>query len=162
EAAAVAAGARAEDVTGDDAGAAGGVGGHLLERPAHVGQQVLAELLAVDLGGQGQAQESFAVPVRLQLVRGDQVRAEGGGGVLALARAEAHPHLRALEVPRGPVVEDGVADDVVAGLFGGEVAALPTDHGAHFEFEVEHGRTGGYGGAVPVAVDRVRIGEVEG
>src|SRR5690242_17028476 len=35
----------------------------------------------------------------------------------------AHAHLGGLQVAGGPVVEDRVADDVVTGLFGGEVAA---------------------------------------
>ena len=77
------------------------------------------------------------VAVLLQLVGGDEVRTEGGGGVLALAGAEADLHLGGLEVAGRPVVEDGVADDVVAGLLGGEVAALAADDGGDFEFEVE-------------------------
>ena len=44
QAPAVAAGSGAENVTGADLRAAGGVGDELLERPAHIGQQVVADL----------------------------------------------------------------------------------------------------------------------
>ncbi len=141
---------------------AGGVCGHLLEGPTHVGQQVLADDLAVDLGGQRQTQESVAVAVGLQLVRGDEVGAEGGGGVLALAGAETDLHLAGLEVAGGPVVVDGVADDVVAGLLGGEVTALAADDGRYFEFEVQCLAAGWHRDVVVSADDRVGVGEVEG
>ena len=78
--------------------------------------------------------------------------AQGGGGVLALAGAEAHPHLGGLQVAGGPVVEDRVADDVVAGPLGREVAALTPDDGGDLQLpearlalvdeDVGHGRAG--------------------
>ena len=75
EAAAVAAGAGAEDVAGADLGAAGGVGDQVLERPAHVGQQVLADLDAVDRHRHVEGEEAVGVAVGLELVGGDQPRA---------------------------------------------------------------------------------------
>src|SRR5690606_7442741 len=103
EAAAVAAGARAEHVARADPGAARGVADQLLERPPHVGQQVAADLDAADGDAHLQREEPVRVAEGLELVRGDQPRPEGGGGVLALGRAELDLHLAALQVARRPV-----------------------------------------------------------
>lgn len=162
EAAAVAARAGAQDIAGHHPRTARGVGDHLLERPAHVGQQVPADDLAVDVGGERQPQEAFAVAVALQFVAGHQVGAEGGGGVLSLAGAEADLHFGGLQVAGGPVVEDGVADDVVAGLLGREVAALAADDGGDLQLEVQDPGAGWHRNVVMGAVQGVRVGEVEG
>src|SRR3954471_12179751 len=63
QAAAVAAGARAEHVAGADLGDAGGVGDELLERPAHVGQQVLADLDVIDAHPEVEGEETVVVAV---------------------------------------------------------------------------------------------------
>ncbi len=88
QAAAVAAGAGAEHITGADLGAAGGVGHQLLERPAHVGQQVVDRSRnAVDRHRHLQREKAVVIAVGLELVGGDQPRAQGAGEVLALGRA---------------------------------------------------------------------------
>ena len=79
---------------GRTVGAARGVGDEVLEGPAHVGEQVLADDAAVDSTRSGRGQEAVGVAVGLELVGGDQPRAERGGGVLALGRAEARPASR--------------------------------------------------------------------
>ena len=56
--------------------------------------------------------EPVAVAVGLELVRGDDPRAEGVGEVLGLVEAERQPRLPRCDVPLRPVVEDRVTRDV--------------------------------------------------
>ena len=85
--AAAAAGAGAQHIAGPHHGVLRGVGHQLGERPAHVGEQVLADGFAVDFHGHGDRQEALGVVQVLELVRGDNPGPEGIGEVLALARA---------------------------------------------------------------------------
>ena len=73
------------------------------------------------------------------LVGGDQARPHGVGvvEVLALARAELAGHLLGLLVARGEVVEDGVAEDVLARLLLRDVLAGLADVAAELELEIQ-------------------------
>src|SRR5215469_4194838 len=113
QAAAVAAGTGAEHVPGPYLGTARGVTDEFLERPAHVGQQVLPGQLAVDRRAQVEREEAVGVPVAFEFVRGDQPGAKRSGEVLALGRPEMDAHLAALQVPGRPVVQHGVAENVL-------------------------------------------------
>ena len=77
----------------------------------------------------------------LELIRSDNPGPQRVGEVLAFARAQADFHLAALQVPGGPVVEHGVAEDVLVRLSGGQVPAVASgnapDDGCNFSFEVQ-------------------------
>src|SRR5207244_12299769 len=97
----------------------------LLPREVHVAELAARALLAVDA-------RDHRGPRAVELVRGDEDRAEARGEVLALRRAEADAHLLALDVPRRPVVHDGETADL----------ALRADPGGHLELVVEPARLG--------------------
>ena len=63
---------------GRDDAVAGRVGDHGLEGPAHVGEQVAADLVAVHRDRAPEVEEAVGVAVRLELVGGDDPRPEGG------------------------------------------------------------------------------------
>ena len=150
---------RTQDVPGTHPGAAAGVGDELFERPAHAGQQVPADLDAVDRDAHVEREEAVSVPIGLQLVGGDQPRAERGGGVLSLGRAEVHLHLAALQVAGRPVVEDGVPEDLH--LLRRRRLGVPADHAGDLELEVEQLRSGRDRDVVVRADQRAGVGEVE-
>jgi hypothetical protein len=96
-----------------------------------------------------------------QLVGGHDPRPEGVGEVLALHRAQAGRPGGALEIPRGPVVEQGVAGDVVGRLLRGQIRARPADDGGQLELEVQVRAPGRNGDRLVRPTHRVRVGEVE-
>ena len=63
-----------------------------------------------------EVEEAVGVVAVLDLVGGDDPRADRGGEVLALRGPEPDLHLARLEVARRPVVDDRVAEDRVPGL----------------------------------------------
>ena len=85
------------------------------------------------------------------------------GGVLALGRAEVDLHLPALQVAGRPVVEDRVAEDVLAGLLRGQRGAVPARRRRPPRARSRTAaQPGGHGDVVVRADQRVRVGEVEG
>ncbi|BCZ23006.1 hypothetical protein MTY59_28610 [Mycobacterium senriense] len=76
------------------------------------------------------------VAVRLEFVGGHQVRTKRDTAVLALALSDTQLAFHLLQVARGPVVEDGVADDRLFGLLDGEILAAGPDHRGDLQFEV--------------------------
>ena len=74
------------------------------------------------------------------LVRRDDPRPHHVAAVKALAFRRPEPpfHFDALGIARGKVVEDGIAEDVVPGLGGGDVGALVLGDDAELEFVVHH------------------------
>ena len=79
---------------------------------------------------------------------------------LRLAEAEPELELRALQVARRPVVEDGVAGDVRAGLVGPEVRPGAADDGRDLELEVERRAARRHRDLVVGAGDGVGVREV--
>ena len=92
---------------------------------------------------------------------GDDARAQRRGKVLALGGPEAHLHLLALDIARGPVVEDGVAEDMLRGIFGPDVAAGLADDDRDLQLVVQFPGVGRIGNLVIGAEDVIGIGEVE-
>src|ERR1700741_229622 len=110
EAAAVADRARAEELSGMQCLGARGVRDAVLELPVHVARVAAAPFLAVHAHRHRQA-------IRIaDLVGGDQAWAHRVAvvEVLAFPRSELPRHLLGLLVARREVVEDGVAEDVLA------------------------------------------------
>ena len=97
----------------------------------------------------------------LELVGGDDPRADRGGEVLALGGAEADLHLAGLEVAGRPVVDDRVAEDRLARLGLGERRAAAAEDDADLHLEVEGVAERGLRDRLAGAVERVRVGEVE-
>ena len=108
-------GAGADDVAGAERHAARDVGDDFAEGPVHLGGRPRTDHGVVDQGGHLQVELAVAA-VRLELVGRDQVRAQRDSAVLALALPDRELALQLLQVSRGPVVEDGVADDGPFGL----------------------------------------------
>src|SRR5450759_1302056 len=75
--------AAADHVTGHQAGAAGGVGEHLPERPVEIGERALRVLPVVDEGTHAEV-ERAAAAVGGELVRRHKHRAQRRRGILAL------------------------------------------------------------------------------
>src|SRR5262247_3777176 len=93
-------------------------------------------------GTQGEQRRTGDDPVgdaaqALDLVLRHEPRAEGGCGVFALGRAQAHLHLVALHVARAPVVEQAEADHVIGGVLRVEVVAVAPDDDPDLALEVE-------------------------
>src|SRR5258708_1356899 len=133
QAAAIADGARAEELAGMQGFRARGVRDAVLELPVHVARVPPSALLAVHA-------HDHLEPVWIaDLVGGYQARAHRVGvvEVLALARAELPGHFLRLLVARREVVEDGVAEDVLARLFLRNVLAGSADMAAEFQLVVE-------------------------
>src|SRR5262245_9602352 len=133
EAAAVADGPRAEELAGMQRLGAGDVRDAVLELPLHVARVAAPPFLTVHphlhlegvrirnlVGGH------HARPHRVRVVE-----------VLALAGAELAGHLSRLLVARREVVEDRIAEDMVARSLTCDVPAGATDVAAELEFEVE-------------------------
>src|SRR5205807_3228857 len=137
-------GAGAEDVAGKQAGVARGLGDDRLPRVVHFGELAPRALLAVHAGDHRRARA-------VELVRRDDDRAEAGGEVLALRRAETDLHLLPLQVARRPVVHDREAAD----------AAFGADDRRDLELVVELVRLRRLRDLVARAVDRGRVREVE-
>ncbi len=99
----------------------------------HVARIAAPPLLAVHPGDH---LEAIGI---LELVGGDEARAHGVRvvEVLALAGPELAGHLLRLLVARREVVEDGVAEDVLARARLRDVLAGPPDVAAELELEVE-------------------------
>src|SRR5579863_3416924 len=131
EQAAGADGAGAEYVASAQAGVARGPGDHLWEAVIDVLEVAAREFFAVDTRQHGHI-IALAGPaagaVGGQLVGRDQPGAERGGEVLALTGSQVELHVLALEVARAPVVHDGVARDVAAGLLYRDVFAVAPDY----------------------------------
>ena len=108
------------------------VGDHVRERVVHVGARVLAPQLAVD-------PHAHREVAGVQLVGGDEARAEHVRAVpvLRLARPHAHRQLAHLHVARRHVVPDRVAEDDGMGVLRGDVARLAADHRGELELVVE-------------------------
>src|SRR6185503_10846032 len=134
-----------------------GVRDAVLELPVHLARIAAAPLLAVH------AHDHLQAIGIAELVGGDEARPHGIGVVeiLALARSELPRHLLGLLVARGEVVEDGVAEDVLARTLPRDVLAGPADIAAELELEIEAlaVRWPGYVGAR--AADREAVGMVE-
>src|SRR5437588_594281 len=110
-----------------------GVRDAVLELPAHVARVAAPPLLAVHA-------HAHLEPVRVaDLVGGDEAWPHRIAviEILALARAELPRHLRRLLVARREVVEDRIAEDVLARLFLRNVLAGSADVAAELELEVE-------------------------
>ena len=80
------------------------------------GRPVGADLDAVDADRHREVEEPVCVAAGVELVGGDDPRADRRGEVLALRRAELELHLPALHVAGRPVVHHAVAADGVARL----------------------------------------------
>ena len=91
----------------------------------------------------------------------DQVGAQRDAAVLALGLPDRQLALQLLQVSRGPVVEDGVADDGLFGLLDRQVLAGRSDDRADLQFEVLPSASGSHRGVVVGAENRCRTGEVE-
>lgn len=100
--------ARRQHIPADQVSCAAGLSQDLVPRVVHLAQVSLRADLSVDPRDHVKSQIA-------ELVQGDQPRAERGGEVLSLGRAEADFRLTALHVPRGPVIHDGHPDDLPVG-----------------------------------------------
>ena len=156
EQASAAARAAGDDVTRRDPGSAGREVHELLEAPRHRREGVAAQLDAVDERGRAEV-EPVALAIRLELVRGDDPWPERVGKVLGLVKAERQAGLQAGDVALGPVVEDRVAGDVVAGLLDADVAPGATDDRGHLELEVQAAVNRGRLDGVAGTGGRVRV-----
>src|SRR3954463_12448881 len=133
EAAAVADRPRAEELARVQRLRARGVRDAVLELPVHVARIAAAPLLAVDA-------RDHLEPIGIaDLVGGHQARAHGVAvvEVLTFARTELPRHLLRLLVARREVVEDGVAEDVLARALFRDVLAAPADVAAKLQLEVQ-------------------------
>src|SRR5256885_3979570 len=135
---------RAEHVARQEARVARRVRDDRAPRVVHVPELAARALLAVD------AREHRAAAA-VELVGRDDDRPEAGREVLPLRRPEADPHLRALQISRGPVVHDREAADLAPGA----------DDRSHLELVVELVRVRRLGDLVALAVDRRGAREVE-
>src|SRR4051794_24117534 len=133
EAAAIAHRAGAEELARVQRLRARGVRDAVLELPVHVARIAAAPLLAVHA-------RDHVEPVRIaDLIGRDQARAHGVAivKILALARPKLAGHLLRLLVARREVVEDGVAEDVLARALFRDVLAAPSDVAAELQLEVQ-------------------------
>src|SRR5947209_2466503 len=133
EAAAVAHRAGAEEFARMQRLRARGVRDAVLEFPVHVARVAAAPLLAVD------ARDHLEAVRVAELVGGDKARPHGVAvvEVLALAGSELAGHLLRLLIARREVVEDRVAEDVLARALLRDVLAARADVAAELELEVE-------------------------
>src|SRR5688500_1144592 len=133
QAAAVADRAGAEEFPGVQRLRARGVRDAVLELPVHVARVAAAPFLAVH------AHRHLEAVRVADLVGGHQARPHRVGvvEVLALARPELPGHFLRLLVARGEVVEDGVAEDVLARPLLRDVLARSSDVAAELELEVQ-------------------------
>src|SRR5919204_1105208 len=133
EAATVAHGARAEELAHMQRLRARRVGDAVLELPVHVARVAAAPLFAVDA-------RDHLEPVRVaDFVRGNEAGAHGVAiiKVLALPRPQLPRHLLGLLVTRREVVEDGIAEDVLACAAARDVFTALGDVAAELELVVE-------------------------
>ena len=88
--------------------------------------------------------EKDANTKNLESFHGDHPRRDGGSQVLGPKRSQRNV-LPLLDVPRGPVVHEDHAEDVLVSLLGGDGVphgrAVPTNKESHLELEV-HQATG--------------------
>src|SRR5205085_1109248 len=134
-------GSGAEDVAREEARVPRGVGDDRVPRVVHVAELATRALLAVHARDHRGARA-------VELVAREDERAEARREVLPFGRAEADPHLGALEVARRPVVHHGEAGD----------PALGADDRRHLELVVELPRALRVRDLVLGAEDRGRVG----
>src|SRR5258706_9176926 len=132
--AAIADRARAYEFPGHQGFILGDVGDDLLERKQHALGNTLRTHLAVD------AHFHLELVGIADLVRRHDPGADDVAAVkaLALGGTEAAFHLHSSVVPPREIVEDGVAEDVILGLRGGNVGALVLGDDPEFELVIHH------------------------
>jgi hypothetical protein len=135
---------RAEDITRPQHGVAGRLRHDGRPAVVQVAQVAPGSLLAVDPRRHDRVRA-------VELVGGDEDRAEADGEVFRLGRAEPDPHLLALDIPRRPVVHHREAADL----------AIGADDRRHLKFVVKLGRAVWIGDLRAGADDRGGVREVE-
>ena len=152
--------AGAENIAGGEHDAARGVGDDFGEAPIHLRGRSGTDYLVIDQRGHLETQLAVAA-VWLEFVGRHQVRAQRDAAVLALGLTDRQLAFQLLQITRGPVVEDHVADDRLFGFVDRQVFARGPDHRGDLQFEVLPDTAGRHRGVVIRAENGCRTGEVE-
>src|SRR5579884_2059068 len=157
-------GAGAENVAHAQAGVLRCPGDHLREAVVNLVEVAARDFFAIDAGDHLHVvafARAAARAIPRQFIGRDQPGAERGSEIFAFAGAEIELHVATLEVARAPVVHDGIARDILVGLFHRNVFALAPDDAGDLQFDIQFLAALRVGNGLIGAVDFARIGEVE-